>query len=243
MAQLIVKLKQREMKRVPILRITTKIGRDETNDVVIDNPGISRHHASVIYDGRGFVVRDEGSANGIYVNGNKVRHAALTNGDVISMGKFRLVFSPGAGVPAQKLMRDSMTATRATDSKRARAGADASRASPRSAATTTSATASKAAIRSPAVPAARRCSAPTATPATASRAATRRWPARSRPPRPAATATCAPTTPAIRAPAAPTPSPSPACSPLPPSPARPPPASPRDPGWSSRCHRAPSPNR
>ncbi len=107
MAELIVKLKGREISRFPILRVKTKIGRDETMDVVIDNVGVSRHHASVEYDGRGFIVRDEGSQNGIFVNGNRSSQAAVTEGDVIGIGKFSLVFSSAGGVPLNKLMRDS----------------------------------------------------------------------------------------------------------------------------------------
>ncbi len=107
MPELIVKLKERELSRVPILRATTRIGRDETNDLVIDNIGVSRHHASVLYNRGGFEVVDEGSANGIFVNGERIERTALANGDVIAVGKFAVVFSEGGGVAASQLMRDS----------------------------------------------------------------------------------------------------------------------------------------
>ncbi|MFT7623048.1 MAG: hypothetical protein ACI9WU_002225 [Myxococcota bacterium] len=115
MPELIVMLKNREISRFPILRVQTKIGRDETMDVIIDNVGVSRHHASLTYDGQGFVVSDESSQNGIFVNGNRSRQAAVSNGDVIGIGKFSVMFSSSGGVPSAKLMRDSPLAGWADD--------------------------------------------------------------------------------------------------------------------------------
>lgn len=107
MPELILKLKERELKRIPILRETTKIGRDDTMDVVIDNAGISRHHASIVWDGDTFVVEDHGSQNGVFINGQRSDRWRLSEGDVIAMGKFALVFSRGGGITPARLMRDS----------------------------------------------------------------------------------------------------------------------------------------
>ena len=97
MPELIVKLKDRELARVPILKATTKIGRDTENDVAIDNAGVSRLHAVVVYED-GFVVRDQGSANGIFVNGQRTQEWRLSGGDEIQIGKFMIVYSKGGGV-------------------------------------------------------------------------------------------------------------------------------------------------
>ena len=66
------------------------IGRDPDNDVVIDNAGVSRHHATIHYRGGAFEIRDEGSANGIFVNGERVTGLELEDGDSVQIGKFVL---------------------------------------------------------------------------------------------------------------------------------------------------------
>ncbi len=103
MAQLIRKLKDRELQRHDILTTETRIGRDETNDIAIDNPGISRHHASVRWNGSEFLVTDEGSQNGLFVNGQKAATWTLRDGDAIQVGKFELVFTIAGGRPPASL--------------------------------------------------------------------------------------------------------------------------------------------
>lgn len=115
--ELIVKLKDRELSRVPILRRVTKVGRDADNDVVIDNIGVSRYHATVEYDGDRFVVKDAGSENGIFVNGQLIGRHRLNNGDEVQVGKFTVVFSVGGGVAPDKLMRDSPLVEEPRDSR------------------------------------------------------------------------------------------------------------------------------
>lgn len=107
MPELIVMLKDRELQRYPILRTTTRVGRDASNDVVIDNPGVSRFHASIAFDGDRCVVNDAGSSNGIFVNGQASERHRLEDGDAIQLGKFKVVYSPGGGIPIDKLARDS----------------------------------------------------------------------------------------------------------------------------------------
>lgn len=103
MAQLIVTLKGREIRRVPITKTQTKIGRDPTNDVIIDNVGISRQHAVVLAVGDRFVVLDTGSANGLFVNSLRTEEHDLQEFDEINVGKFMVVFSWEGGVPPDQL--------------------------------------------------------------------------------------------------------------------------------------------
>ncbi|MFC1479642.1 FHA domain-containing protein, partial [Planctomycetota bacterium] len=76
------------------------LGRSPENTVVIDNPGISRHHCKVEKRGGVCVVADCGSNNGTFLNGKKVDVANLNNGDEIAVGKHILVFSDEGGVAA-----------------------------------------------------------------------------------------------------------------------------------------------
>lgn len=105
MAQIIVRLKDRELQRVPITCVATRVGRDGSNDVVINNDGVSRHHATIRYEpAEGcFVVHDASSANGVFVRGRQTPSARLADGDEVGIGKFTLVFRDGGGAPIEAL--------------------------------------------------------------------------------------------------------------------------------------------
>jgi pSer/pThr/pTyr-binding forkhead associated (FHA) protein len=105
LAQLILTLHNRELRRVPIQSILTTIGRDLATDMVIDNVGVSRVHARIDFDGQRFVVTDCKSRNGITVNGARTPVAALREGDVIGINKFLVQFSLSGGVPPAALGR------------------------------------------------------------------------------------------------------------------------------------------
>ncbi len=62
------------------------LGRSEVNDIVIQDPKASRIHARLEFGEDGYTVVDLDSANGIEVNGKRVRRAALTVGDTLEVG-------------------------------------------------------------------------------------------------------------------------------------------------------------
>jgi predicted component of type VI protein secretion system len=70
------------------------IGRDLSNDVVINDPEISRRHSRLFTQGNTFVLEDLGSTNGTFVNGQRlVGPNMLRPGDVITFGeRMSLVF-------------------------------------------------------------------------------------------------------------------------------------------------------
>ena len=103
MARLVLELKGRELRTIPIVGARTHIGRDATCEVCIDNPGISRVHAEVRFDGSSFWAVDRDSANGIYVSGRKVGSHQLRDGDAFQVGKFSLVFHWDGGTPLDDL--------------------------------------------------------------------------------------------------------------------------------------------
>lgn len=107
MATIVLKLRGRELSRHPVVSVVTRIGRDIINDVHIDNDGISRLHASIRYQGETFHVVDEGSVNGIFVNGETVDVAALHDGDEIQLGKFTAVFLAVGGSGPDELQAES----------------------------------------------------------------------------------------------------------------------------------------
>ncbi len=69
------------------------LGRDAANEVVVDDPFISRRHAEIVWDGDAYVLRDLGSRNGTRVNGSRLSAPVrLKHGDVITLGDATFVF-------------------------------------------------------------------------------------------------------------------------------------------------------
>ena len=73
------------------------LGRDPACDVVLNDSKCSRRHA-VLEDGpAGIAVRDEGSANGIYVNGRRVETAHMKPGDTLRLGDVQVTLLADVG--------------------------------------------------------------------------------------------------------------------------------------------------
>jgi len=63
-------------------------------DIVLDNPQVSRFHAQIDRTADGVVLRDMGSTNGTFVNGQRVTTPVILKaGDVIQIGAFKLVYN------------------------------------------------------------------------------------------------------------------------------------------------------
>lgn len=63
------------------------IGRDPSCDIVLNDERCSRRHAILEETEMGLVVRDAGSANGVYVNGRRQETSRLTPGDTFRIGE------------------------------------------------------------------------------------------------------------------------------------------------------------
>ncbi|WP_346780604.1 DUF3662 and FHA domain-containing protein [Janibacter sp. DB-40] len=86
-------------ERYPLISAMTVLGRDESADVVLDDPGISRRHCEVrvTQDGPRFVahLRDLGSTNGTFVNGEPTDAVRLADGDRVTAGRTHATFHAG----------------------------------------------------------------------------------------------------------------------------------------------------
>jgi pSer/pThr/pTyr-binding forkhead associated (FHA) protein len=93
---------QSGMKNQPYLRCTAgklkgksfllgvgelNFGRAGGCSIVLEDPAVSSRHATVFSRDEQFLIRDEQSTNGTFINDKQVEQAQLANGDVIRMGQ------------------------------------------------------------------------------------------------------------------------------------------------------------
>ena len=79
---------------------TVTVGRHPDSDIFLDDISVSRRHGTFERHPDGYVVNDNGSLNGTYVNRDRIDEVTLADGDEVQIGKFRLVFfngHPGQG--------------------------------------------------------------------------------------------------------------------------------------------------
>lgn len=82
------------------------IGRDATCDIVVENIGASRRHATVERTPEGYVLSDLQSHNGTFVNGEKVFHHRLSDNEEFYIGKYAFRFEALDPVPAAVAVGD-----------------------------------------------------------------------------------------------------------------------------------------
>jgi len=92
LAYLIVKSGTRTGTNYPLKKSIIKIGRDQGNDIIIDDKKSSREHAKLKMEDGKFVLYDLASSNGTYVNGVKIQNQSIMDSDEIQIGDSVLVF-------------------------------------------------------------------------------------------------------------------------------------------------------
>jgi hypothetical protein len=77
------------------------IGRAEDNDLTLEKPTVSRHHALVSEEGDRWFLEDRGSFNGTFLNGSRIQPGVkvpLRHGDRVGLGAESVVFSAPASL-------------------------------------------------------------------------------------------------------------------------------------------------
>ncbi len=83
----------------PQTKAEVTIGRKPDNDIVIDNPAVSGHHARIVKQGEEYVLEDLNSTNGTFLRERKVLKAGLRNKDELAVAKHTIVFLNDLEVP------------------------------------------------------------------------------------------------------------------------------------------------
>ena len=83
---------------------TLRIGRKADNDIILDDPSVSGHHAVIVTKPSEFLddllevrLRDNNSTNGTSVNGTRITDQLLKHPDLIKIGVFELRYSDEDG--------------------------------------------------------------------------------------------------------------------------------------------------
>ncbi len=92
MARLILSLDGQVLAEYNMTKERYTLGRLPDNDVRVDNPAVSGHHALIINILNDSFLEDLNSTNGTYVNGKLIKKHAMQHGDVITVGHHHLRF-------------------------------------------------------------------------------------------------------------------------------------------------------
>nr|UXE46177.1 hypothetical protein Hi04_10k_c5801_00035 [uncultured bacterium] len=87
MPVLVLHIADEEPKEIALSKERVTIGRATDNDVVLDDNATSAHHAVVITIGKTSYLQDLKSSNGTLINGSPIQRKALSQGDVILIGR------------------------------------------------------------------------------------------------------------------------------------------------------------
>jgi S1-C subfamily serine protease len=87
--------------------VALTIGRANDNDLVVDHPSVSAHHAELHQAGPQHLIVDLASANGTFVNGTQISSQVLNDGNTVHLGSVPLEYSAGSlriqtGNPARR---------------------------------------------------------------------------------------------------------------------------------------------
>lgn len=103
-ATLLIKLHDTTSEERELSKECFTIGRKPDNDLAIEDPAVSGHHARVTKIHAVYFIEDLKSTNGTYVNEKRIDRHQLRDTDVITIGRHRLIFRDGttlaAGHPA-----------------------------------------------------------------------------------------------------------------------------------------------
>lgn len=99
-----------EGKLIAIDRAVVLIGRGADCDAVItESPKISRRHCCMVQVDETYFVRDLGSMNGVWLNGERVNRESLVQiGDRVAIGDVEFLFHPNARVETKKTVAPSV---------------------------------------------------------------------------------------------------------------------------------------
>ncbi len=77
---------------IPLEKKVTRLGRQLDNDVVLHEEFVSRFHAEIRFEEDKYVLYDNGSTSGTFVNSRRIERCVLNSGDLISLANLQIMF-------------------------------------------------------------------------------------------------------------------------------------------------------
>jgi hypothetical protein len=98
---LLVRSGERKGERIALRSLVVNVGRAEYNDVVLPDPSVSTVHAKLQRREDFWILSDQGSTNGTFVDDERVTdEAVLTAGASLRFGEVKVLFDPADAAPA-----------------------------------------------------------------------------------------------------------------------------------------------
>lgn len=77
---------------IPLEKKITRLGRQLDNDIVFNEEFVSRLHAEIRFEEDKYVLYDNGSTSGTFVNSQKIDRCVLNSGDLIALASIQIMF-------------------------------------------------------------------------------------------------------------------------------------------------------
>jgi len=97
-ATLLIKLHEKSSQELELTSDSFAIGRKSDNDLTIEDPAVSGHHARITKIHAVYFIEDMKSTNGTFVNDKRIERHQLRDTDVVTIGRHRLIFRDGSAV-------------------------------------------------------------------------------------------------------------------------------------------------
>lgn len=81
------------------------IGRSPECTILVPDAAVSRRHAKIVRTPEGLLLVDDGGRNGLFVNGERVTHKLLANGDVVRVGHTEMCLEGGGEAAVAQPLR------------------------------------------------------------------------------------------------------------------------------------------
>jgi FHA domain-containing protein len=101
--QVLIKLEGAPARTITLASGVNRIGRNPANDICLDDSTVSGHHCEIVVLNEDVFVRDVGSTNGTFINGQRVSEAALLPGQRLHVGSIEMALEIPARVAIPQL--------------------------------------------------------------------------------------------------------------------------------------------
>lgn len=98
----------KEPERIDLDHFPFTLGRNETCDYQVHSSRVSRQHAQIVQEGKRLRIRDLGSTNGTFVNGQRIEEHLLSDGDLIVIADVQFSFRTDAEEGLRKTVTQVM---------------------------------------------------------------------------------------------------------------------------------------